>query len=364
MNRLFFLLGLFSGFFVARARAQEAGFDTRGIKQLKELIKTDGQVRSLYGQVQQFADAALAEDPNPIDTIRTEGLLQGDPRKTATWEALRDMHKMYALALAYRVTGRREYLNKVTVYMIAWADSNFSRGDPIDDTNLDPAIEAYDMIKDDLVSAEIKRISGWLRRTAEAEINARYNLPQRATSHNNWHSHRLKVVGEIAFAIGDKKLEEYAINGIKQQIGTNLKADSTSEDFAERDALHYHVYDLEPLLKLAILLKQATGVDYYSYEAPSGSSIRKSVDWLLPYLDGRKTHPEFVNSKVEFDRRRAQNGQAEYKAGTLFDPRNGAATLILAAYFDEDLLQLARHLLGTEEKYPNWQSVEVLLSRR
>ena len=361
MKNLFILLGLFAGH---AAVAQYVGFDANGVRQLKELIRTDAQVGSLYGQVQRFADAALAEDPQPIDTIRTEGLLQGDPRKTATWEALRDMHKMYALALAYRVTGRREYLDKATVYMIAWADSNVSRGDPIDDTNLDPAIEAYDMIKGDLVSGETRRISGWLRRTAEAEINARYNLPGRSTSHNNWHSHRLKVVGEIAFTIGDKKLEQYAINGMKMQIARNLKADSTSEDFATRDALHYHVYDLEPLLKLAIVLQRATGVDYYSYEAPSGSSIRKSVDWLLPYLDGRKTHAEFVNSAVEFDRRRAQNGQAEYKAGTLFDPKNGVATLVLAAYFDEGLLQLARRLSGSNDTYPNWQSVVVLLSRR
>lgn len=359
--KVLLLLGLFAGH---AAVGQYVGFDAQGIRRLRELIDTDARVRSLYGQVQRFADAALEEDPRPIDTIRTEGLLQGDPRKTATWEALRDMYKMYALALAYRVTGRKEYLNKATVYMIAWADSNVSRGDPIDDTNLDPAIEAYDMLKGRLVSGEIKRISGWLRRTAEIEISAKYNLPQRATSHNNWHSHRLKVVGEIAFATGDKKLEQYAIDGIRRQIGTNLRADSTSEDFTSRDALHYHVYDLEPLLKLAIVLSRATGVDYYSYEAPSGSSIQKSVEWLLPFLDGRKTHAEFVNSTVEFDRRRAQNGQAEYKAGTLFDPKNGAATLVLAAYFDEGLLQPAGRLLGSEGKYPNWESVEVLLSRR
>ena len=360
MNRSLFLLGLF----LAHAASAQVGIGVQGVRQLKELMRSDKKVQSLYDEIQRFADAALGEDPNPIDTIRTEGLLQGDPRKTATWEALRDMHKMYALALAYRVTGKREYLNKATVYMIAWADSNFSRGDPIDDTNLDPAIEAYDMIKGELVSGEVKRISGWLRRTVDAEINGRYNLPQRATSHNNWNSHRLKVVGEIAYAIGDKKLEDYAINGIKQQIGSNLQADGSSEDFISRDALHYHVYDLEPLLKLAIVLERATGVDYYSYQAPSGSSLKKSVAWLLPFLDGRKTHAEFVNSTVEFDRRRAQNGQAEYKAGTLFDPKNGVATLVLAAYFDEGLLQPARRLLGSDEKYPNWQSVEVLLSRR
>jgi hypothetical protein len=351
---IFFLIGLLS---CDGAVAQYVGIDHRGIAQLKRLIHGDAGVKRLYDSLQRIADEALQEEPNPIDTIRTEGLLQGDPRKTATWAAFGDFRKMYALALAYRVTGHRAYLDKTTVYLFDWASTNIPRGDPIDDTNLDPAIEAYDMIKDKLVYGENKRIRNWLRRTAQAEIDAPYNQPGRGTASNNWHSHRLKIVGEIAYAIGDVALERYCVDELKAQIRRNLHADGSSDDFVERDALHYHVYDLEPLLKLSIVLKRATGVDYYTYEAPSGSSIKKSVDWLLPYLDGRKTHAEFVNSTVEFDRRRAQNGEAGYKAGTMFEPKNGVATLLLAGWFDDALMEPARRLLGSTDTYPAWQAV-------
>jgi len=211
--------------------------------------------------------------------------------------------------------------------------------------------------------AEIRRIERWLRQTAEAEIHAGYNRPERATAHNNWNSHRLKIVGEIGFAIGDKKLQQYAIEGIQQQIGSNLLADGRSEDFVSRDALHYHVYDLEPLLRLAIVLQRATRKDYYHYTAPSGASLAKSVEWLLPYLDGRQTHAEFVNSTVEFDRRRAKNGEAGYTAGTLFEPKAGISTLVLASWFDEGKLALARQLAGSGEDYPNWQAVINALRR-
>jgi hypothetical protein len=356
MDRVFFfcLFGLLSG---GGAAAQYVGIDHRGIAQLKQLIRSDAGVRRMYDSLQRIADEALQSAPNPIDTIRTEGLLQGDPRKTATWAAFGDFRKMYALALAYRMTGRRPYLDKATVYLFDWASTNIPRGDPIDDTNLDPAIEAYDMIKGKLVYGENKRIGNWLKRTAQVEIDAPYNQPGRGSATNNWNSHRLKVVGEIAFAIGDVALQQYCIAGLKAQIGQNLLADGSSDDFKTRDALHYHVYDLEPLLKLSIVLRRATGVDYYTYESPSGSSIKKSVAWLLPYLDGRKTHAEFVNSTVEFDRQRAKNGEAAYKAGTLFDPRNGVATLLLAAWFDDVLMEPARQLLGTAEAYPAWQAV-------
>ena len=361
-----------NGFFVlvcvclvfGEAKAQYVSLNRQATGRLRERVKTaDPMVKPLFDSIRQIADGAMGDDPNPIDTIRTEGLLQGDPRKTATWEAIKDLHKMYALSMVWKVTGRREYLNKATVFLIAWADSNHSRGDPIDDTNLDPAIGAYDLVKDQLVPAENRRIVRWLRQTADAEIHAAYNRPERATSHNNWNSNRLKIVGEIGFAIGDKTLQQYAIEGIQEQIGHNLRADGRSEDFVSRDALHYHIYDLEPLLRLAIVLQGATKKDYYHFVAPSGASLAQSVEWLLPYLDGRQTHPEFVNSTVEFDRRRAQNGEAGYKAGTLFEPRSGITTLVLASYFDEGKLALARQLAGSGEDYPGWQAVINALSR-
>src|ERR1700678_472816 len=174
-----FFVGLLSGSGVV---AQYVGIDPHGIGRLKALMRTDAGVKRLYDSLKQIADEALQEDPNPIDTIRTEGLLQGDPRKTATWAALGDMRKIYALALAYRMTGQRVYLDKTTVYLFNWASTNIPRGDPIDDTNLDPAIEAYDMIKHALVFGENKRISNWLKRTAQAELDAPYNRPGRASA--------------------------------------------------------------------------------------------------------------------------------------------------------------------------------------
>jgi hypothetical protein len=348
---------------LAGARAQYISLSRKEARRLKNWVKEDAEVKRQFDSLRRIADIAMGDDPNPIDTLRTEGLLQGDPRKTATWNALQDMHKMYALAMVWRMTGKQEYFNKASIYLIAWADSNHSRGDPIDDTNLDPAIAGFDNIKEWLTPAEVRRIDRWLRQAAEAEIHAVYNMPERATSHNNWNSHRLKIVGEIGFAIGDKALQQYAIDGFREQVGRNLQPDGRSEDFISRDALHYHVYDLEPLLKLAIVLKRATGTDYYNYVAPSGASLARSVEWLLPYLDGHQTHAEFVNSTVDFDRRRAQNGERGYKAGTLFEPKNGIATLVLASYFDAGKLDLARRLSGSGDRYPGWQAVINELSR-
>jgi Alginate lyase len=355
-----FVLLLFAGclvFTTNRLQAQYVGPGRLEIKELKTRIKKEADVKKLFVSFRQVADQALDEAPRPIDTIRSEGLLQGNPKKTATRLALGDMPKMYALALVYRVSGERKYLEKVTAYLKAWATQNTPNGDPIDDTNLDNAIEAYDMVKEQLSPADTMILQAWWRRTAGAEINGPHNRPGRGTATNNWNSHRLKIVGEIAFTIWDTALQTYTISGFKRQVEINLNPDGSSTDFASRDALHYHVYDVEPLLQLAIVLQRATGENYYRYQPASTASVKKSVDWLLPFLNGARTHPEFVNSTVPFDRERAKNGEAAYKSGTLFDPKNGIRTLLLAARFDPTLLPLARQLLQTQDRYPAWQSV-------
>jgi hypothetical protein len=340
--------------------AQHVGLGKGEITLLKNQLRApgaDSSLLGLYAHEQRLADQALWDHPDPIDTIRSEGLLQGNPKKTATQQSLQDMAKLYALALVYRVGGKRMYLRQALEYLAAWALVNHPRGDPIDDTNLDPAIEAFDMVKTRLPWHLARDVRRWLSATADSEITAVFNRPNRATSYNNWHSHRLKVIGEIAFALDDTALESYAIRGLKEQIGRNLRADGSSEDFVTRDALHYQVYDLEPLLKLAIVLSRATGVDYYTYVSAAGSSIRKSMDWLVPFATGEKTHAEFVNSTVEFDRRRARNGEAAYKAGSLWDPRNGVIALELAAFYDPAMMTTARTLSGQEGRYPGWQAV-------
>jgi hypothetical protein len=340
---------------VFSAKAQYVSLNNNELNKLKQLIATDPSAKMRFNELQKIADAALNEAPNPIDTIQSEGKLAGDPKKTATGVSLRDMKKMYALALLFRTSSDKKYLNKAVEYLAAWSKFNVPNGDPIDDTNLDQAVEAYDLFKNDIDAANNKLITGWLAQSAQMEINK--FKPGRETSYNNWHSHRLKEIGEIGFAIKDDKFTQYAVAGIKEQIGKNLLPDGSSVDFKLRDALHYHVYDLEPLLKLAIIIKRATGVDYYNYVSDQQTSIKKSVEWLLPYLNSQKTHGEFVNSTVSFDKKRANNGEKDYIAGTPFNPKNGVGVLELAEYFFPDAIDLIQKLKTTDQNYPDWQLV-------
>jgi hypothetical protein len=320
---------------------------------LVALIQSDPEAAKLFDRVRRAADAALADEPHPIESIQTEGKLKTDPVKVKTTESLADMSRLDALGYAWAVTADAKYAAKTRQFILAWAKVNRSAGDPIDDTALEPLIVAYDLTRPTFPPAERDAADAYLRQVATKELETGKRTGN--NKYNNWHSHRLKVVGLIAFVLRDRALIDQTAAAFREQVDKNLHPDGSSFDFHERDALHYHIYDLTPLLTLAIAARN-NGIDLYAHRSPSGASLAKSIEFLLPYAQGTKQHAEFVNSKVAFDRKRAESGDKHYQAGTPFEPKEALPALERDELFDPSLLPLVTKLAGGKaEHYPTWQ---------
>jgi len=331
---------------------QIVSLSQKEISALQSGFLSNGQGKKMFTDFEKLATSYLSDQPNPIDTIRTEGLLKGNPKKIKTQNALADMNKMFVLALQFRLNGDKIYLDRSLSFLTAWAEINRPNGDPIDDTNLDKAVEAYDLIKNNIAAKDKLKIEKWLHEMAFAEINSKRMKSGRATAKNNWNAHRLKVVGEIGYVLNDHELIDWMITNLKSHIHINLNPDGTSLDFKERDAMHYHIYDLEPMLKLAIMINRASGENFYTFQSATGSSIKKSVDWLLPYISGDKQHEEYVNTTVKFDRDRAKNNEPGFVSGTMFEPKSALPVLQLSVYFDANQIPL----LNKISKGVSWQT--------
>ena len=343
--------------FTLTVKPQYVSLNTNEIQKLAGLIKTDSGVKKSYAALESLADAAMNQVPNPVDTITSEGHLVTDPKKILTQKALADMNKIYALALTYKITGKQKYLQKCVEYIVAWASVNHGTGNPINDTKLDPLLEGYDLVKDEISLSKRKITETWLSGVADKEIaNPRFKSANKS-AHNNWNSHRIKVVGMIAYVLGNENYKLFTDTSIKTQILKNLYPNGSGMDFEERDALHYHIYTLEPLLKIAVVIKRATGIDYFTHTSFSGSSIQKSVAFLIPFLTGEQVHQEFVNSKTPFDRQRAANKEPGYTIGADFNPQTAIEVLSYAAYFEPGYSGSIKKLLQTQNAYPNWQSI-------
>ncbi len=358
MKRIF-LFSIFCSLFLI-SKAQIVSLNDTELAKLKSLIKTDDDVKEHWEAILKTADESLTAIPNPADTILTEGILQGNPRKTKTWASLEDMGKIYALSLAYKLDGNKKYLSKVSDFFMAWAKGNTPTGNPINDTNLDRIIFAYDLVKQNVKQEINLAMNNWLRETALQEIKSHNKAAsgKGLTHMNNWNSHRIKEVAEIAWTINDTELKKWVLAAYKTQISKNLLPDGSSFDFHERDALHYHIYDIDPLMVAAIIITRAkVGESPYAYQSTEGSSLKKSVDWLVPFFTGEKTHAEWVNSKSAFDKKRAANGEKGYIAGTLFKPSEARSSIALANYFDPQMLEIYQQQTKISSKYPTWQFV-------
>ncbi|WP_316786116.1 alginate lyase family protein [Pedobacter frigiditerrae] len=359
MKRILLLCICFFLFNVVQA--QVVSLNATELKKLQRLIKTDADAKKHWESLLTDADEAITSTPNPADTLLTEGILQGDPRKTRTWKSIEDMQKVYALAFAFKITGDKKYLTKTSEFLLAWATRNQPQGNPINDTNLDRIIFAYDLVKNDLSTDVNVACMAWLMKVGSQQIKSfdKAASGKSLTYMNNWNSHRLKEVAEVAWAINDEKLKLWVIDIYKKQISKNLNPDGSSWDFHERDALHYHIYDVDPLMVAAIILKRDSkfGDNPYSYKSPEGSSLKGSVDWLVPFFTGEKTHAEWVNSKSSFDKKRAANGEKGYIAGTLFKPTEARTSIALADFFDNKMLSLFQTNINSKSKYPTWQFV-------
>jgi hypothetical protein len=240
---------------------------------------------ALYIRFKREADRALDDSPHPIERIQSEGKLPKDPAKIETEASLADMRKLEALGYAFAIEDDPKYATKAREFVLAWAKVNHSAGDPIDDTNLEPLIFAYDLTRETFSQEERRIVEAYLQEVVTAELTTA--KLKRNNHYNNWHSHRLKIVGLIAFVLQDKPLIEQTVAMYKEQIDHNLEPDGSSYDFHQRDALHYHTYDLAPLLTLAIAA-QSNGVDLYSYRSTKGATLGKGVDILAAVCSGRQ----------------------------------------------------------------------------
>lgn len=362
------------------------------------------------------AKRILKMQPVPLETVHVEGVL--DFKDAAH---LKDWSKTLSLALAYRLSNDSRYLAKAHEYLGAWLDAYYlslhiipadpactayplpNPGkqcvDPIDDTELSQFVLAYDILKADL-SAEITgKMARFMRNMAlsylddidmrSARLEALPALRSSHYLHTNWHSHRIKLAMLSAFETADTHLIDRAVTAFKKQIAGNLvypgnpavydayvnnialskEQKSALEndlsfinngsvyDFYQRNALHYVVYDIEPLLQAA-LIADINGFqeNLYRYTAENGAQLARAVKWLQPFAEGDVEHAEFVNSSVSFDVQRAKAGLKNY-AGN-WEPIDAKGLFKLAVVLDRSLLsEKIRRLLDTPyagEVYDPW----------
>jgi len=303
------------------------------------------------------ADAAMDESPHPMKRLHTQGTLPHEGIRDQSIKAEKDFPLTRSFAFAYRLTGDKRYLVQAAKYLDAWFTAYKISGDPIDETRFDPMVVALDLTRADLPAETERHASEFFRQAAVTYLDwLEHNSSEDS---NNWSSHRVKLAVLGSYACGDSALIDRAARAYLRQIKQNIHRDGSVNDFYKRDALHYVVYDLEPLT-MAALAAKAHGKDWFHTAATGSPSVEMGIDWLVPFAIGAKTHQEFVHSSVKFDATRDQAGEAGYSGQ--WEPKTSVGLMAMAASLDQKYIPVLNKVeADTGSKAPSWVALARLI---
>ena len=309
--------------------------NSKEINKLRSVMEENNQVRELYNSILEEAKAGLHRPPKPVEIIYYEGLLDTDPKRIETVKSFADID--YVISLIYASYGNDDpvFGEKAKEIILAWAQTYEPTGNPINENKFNAFYWGYYIFKNKFRQNEQKIVEDWFLEIANKEMN------RERTPNNNWEAKRCKMIGIIGCLLENEQLRTYSIEGFKKYILTAYYKDGTSRDLEQRDALHYHVSGLKPCVSAFInLSKFDSRFELFDFVSGNGSSIKKSVEYVIPYATGEKKRPEWKNTKVKLDKERAAAGLAEYQPGKLFDPEKAYSLFELACYYNPDWISI------------------------
>ena len=202
---------------------------------------------------------ALNEQPKALAKLHTEGTLPHEGIYDESVEAEKDLDLMRDAALAWRATGDDRYLRLVDRLLYAWVTTYQPSFNPIDETHFEVADPRLRHDRERAARQDAQRGDGvhheareWLHRGDRQRNRVRCT----GTYRNNWQSHRIKLIAMAAFTLDNRKMINAAQRLFVEHIGDNIAPDGSTVDFAERDALHYVTYDLQPLVTAALAARR------------------------------------------------------------------------------------------------------------
>lgn len=285
----------------------------------------------------------IQKEPS-VNPIKIEGLLPNNSILLKSYKTRQDLTILHNAAWGY-INGINEEktLKQSQEFILEWTRKYKPSYNPIDEASFVLYLDAYGMIRntfnDDYKQEIDNFIKNWAINYAE---QIQLHKDSNGSWSNNWNSYRIRFIVFSAFVTNDKNLIALSRKLYFQQISKNIDSDGITIDFKERDALHYVVFDLIPLVDSAILAK-LNNEDWYTKESVSGSSLKKAIEWLIPYITGNKSHEEFKNTTVEFDKLRARYGMNDYSGN--FKSEKAGPLLWNASKLDQKYTNLAQKVL-------------------
>lgn len=271
----------------------------------------------------------------------------------------------YTLSLAYYLTGHEPYARRSALLLRTWfldpatcmnpnlehaqlvKGLNDGRGTGIIESDrLLDVVDAVGLLRDSpaWTASDQKGMEDWFRRYIDWMVHSRQGKQERAATNNHGTWYDVQLVTYCLFIGDETQARQVAEEARTRRIAAQIEPDgSMPRELTRTNALGYSVYNLEALTELADL-GERLDVDLWNYKTADGRSLRPAIDFLLPYVTGR--------------RKWARQQITAFKESSMFIPLRRAAR----AYHDPNYQQTSNTLKGADPsasldamRYPGFQ---------
>ncbi len=287
--------------------------------------------------------------PDGLPYVRRDGVTNPESKADLDQPRVARLGQvMQALGLAYYLTGDEAYAARATMQLRSWfLDSatrmnphlrfaQLVRGDPrergsgiIDTRWFIEVVDAAGLIEGSTSWApdDQRQLQDWFRQYL-TWLRTSPNGAHEQKAINNHGSWFAAQTAAYALFVGDTAVAREIIAAIPARIASQIQPDGQQPIELERTmSMHYSSFNVEALSRLAEMGRHV-GIDLWHYEAPSGGSLKRAIDHIVPHIGSTSTWPGRQIREVEMETllihlRRAATiyGDAQYRAALARLPR-------------------------------------------
>jgi hypothetical protein len=288
-------------------------------------------------RIWQVAGESLGLSVEPVERFELVGTLNDHPGHLRSDQAKAPFPAIFALAVTSRTTfgELRSTSHAVAVdALVRWAEIYRPSGNPIDEWFFVPLLQSVDLVAPVLAPQDRALLLAWVQEFAAAgDRFFEGRAPRNPGLANNWTARRLLVRSVAVTVVGDATARDAMTNMVRGFVARNYVAGPAGErdgrtfDFEQRDALHYHIAAVQPLVEMDLYTPDLIDAD-------ARAAVLSGLLFLRPYFVGDRRHVEFARTTNSFDRQRAAAGNPVFRGA--WDPDHGRVVLRLArAHFPE-----------------------------